>query len=91
MSYIVTHRTLLHIIIMCNLRFVKGGVVAKQSDDELVAVSVYMPKALHGRILGLSKQERRSISSQIVVMLEMVSGGDRPRRVHVEHSDKPLE
>ena len=47
----------------------------KQSSDELMAVSVYMPKELHKKILDAAQSERRSISSQIVVLLEKTVKG----------------
>lgn len=42
----------------------------QKSEEELVAISAYLPKSLHKRIEERAKKERRSISSEIVVLLE---------------------
>lgn len=65
--------------------------MARPSDGELVAVSVYMPKKLHERILVAAKLERRSISSQIVIILEKCEQMGTLPGPHVIESDRPLE
>ena len=41
-----------------------------KSKEDLVHVSVYLPKSLHKKIEELSTSDRRSLSAEIVVLLE---------------------
>ena len=42
----------------------------QKSDEKLEPVSVYIPTAMLEKITAQAKKERRSISAQIVVLLE---------------------
>ncbi len=46
----------------------------KKSEEDLARVSAYIPKGLYKRIEDRAREERRSISSEIVVLLEKALG-----------------
>lgn len=41
-----------------------------KSKEDLVHVSVYLPKSLHKKIEEMSTSDRRSLSAEVVVLLE---------------------
>ena len=43
---------------------------SRQAGNGLEAVSVYIPKALRNKIEVIAKKEHRSLSAEIVVLLE---------------------
>ena len=61
---------MLHIIIMYKTVLVKGERVRQKANEELKQISVYIPTSLHDRIAELAASERRSVSAEVVVLLE---------------------
>lgn len=51
--------------------FCQGGLLKKKKEDEkFKPISVYVPNPMHTQLVGLAKRERRTVSAQIVVLLE---------------------
>lgn len=46
----------------------------KKSGEDLARVSAYIPKGLYKQIESRAREERRSISSEIVILLEKALG-----------------
>ena len=42
----------------------------QKANEELKQISVYIPTSLHDRIAELAASERRSVSAEVVVLLE---------------------
>jgi hypothetical protein len=63
--YDKAYYTLLHASVQ-----MEGKQVRQKSHDDLVHVSAYIPKSLYAKIVAMSEKERRSISSEVVILLE---------------------
>lgn len=50
--------------------YTQGGAVRQQSQEDLARVSAYIPKSLYKAIAERAKKERRSVSSEIVILIE---------------------
>lgn len=43
---------------------------SNSDNNEEVAVTIRFPRSLHGKVKALSRNERRSFNSQVLIMLE---------------------